>query len=143
LVDRRHLAPGVAAFVVASLVTLLGLRATANPPDTPRTGRAHIQLLGVNDLHGYLEPTDGLGGAAWLADAMNRAAARHPDSTIRVHAGDRPLDPDRLYTVAANELIATGDRFSVMQDHGQDKQTVGTDAQALSTYLQRRPGALG
>jgi 5'-nucleotidase len=89
LVDRRHLAPGVAAFVVASLVTLLGLRATASPPESaPRTGKAHIQLLGVNDLHGYLEPTAGLGGAAWLAAAMDRAAARHPDSTIRVHAGD-------------------------------------------------------
>jgi hypothetical protein len=30
-----------------------------------------------------------------------------------------------------------------MRDRGQDKQPVGTDAQALSTYLDRRPGALG
>jgi 5'-nucleotidase len=89
LVDRRHLAPGVAAFVVASLVTLLGLRATASTPESPpRTGKARIQLLGVNDLHGYLEPTNGLGGAAWLAAALDRAAARRPESTIRVHAGD-------------------------------------------------------
>jgi hypothetical protein len=57
-------------------------------------------------------------------------------------AHGRPLDPDRLYTVAANELIATGARFSVMRDHGQDKQAVGTDAQALTSYLERRPGAL-
>jgi 5'-nucleotidase len=54
----------------------------------------------------------------------------------------RPLQPDRVYTVAANELIATGARFSVMRDRGQDKQTVGTDAQALASYLERRPGAL-
>jgi 5'-nucleotidase len=54
----------------------------------------------------------------------------------------RPLQPDRLYTVAANELIATGARFSAMRDRGQDKQTVGTDAQALTSYLERRPGAL-
>jgi 5'-nucleotidase len=86
LIDRRHLAPGVAAFVVASLVALLGLRAVAGPPE--RSGVARIQLLGSNDLHGYLEPRGGLGGAAWFAAAMDRAARRQPKSTIRVHSGD-------------------------------------------------------
>jgi 5'-nucleotidase len=87
LVDRRHLAPGVAAFVAASLVALLGLRAAAGPP-TRGSDTARIQILGSNDLHGYLQPTGDLGGAAWFAAAMNRAAARQPKSTIRVHAGD-------------------------------------------------------
>jgi len=32
-VDRRHLAPGLAAFLAATLVALLGLRAAAGPPE--------------------------------------------------------------------------------------------------------------
>jgi 5'-nucleotidase len=88
-VERRHLAPGVAAFVAASLVALVGLRATAGAPqDTPRSGTVRIQLLGINDLHGHLEPSGDLGGAAWLAAELDRAAAADPGRTIRVHAGD-------------------------------------------------------
>jgi 5'-nucleotidase len=83
------LAPGAAAFVVAILVALLGLRAAAGPPSEPRrAGTVRIQLLGVNDLHGHLEPAGGLGGAAWLAAYLDRAAAAQPGRTIRVHAGD-------------------------------------------------------
>ena len=41
------------------------------------------------------------------------------------------------------ELIATGDRFSVLRDHGVGKRPVGTDVQALVSYLERRPNALG
>jgi hypothetical protein len=54
----------------------------------------------------------------------------------------RPLDSDRLYTVAANELISTGSRFSVLRDRGKEKRRVGTDVQALANYLQSDPGAL-
>jgi 5'-nucleotidase len=87
-VDRRHLAPGVAAFVVALLVTLLGLPALAGPPG-PNGPSAHIQLLGVNDFHGHLEPEGEVGGAAWLAAHLDRAAAARPSgTTIRVNAGD-------------------------------------------------------
>ncbi|MFL5868336.1 MAG: bifunctional metallophosphatase/5'-nucleotidase, partial [Thermoleophilaceae bacterium] len=87
--DRRHLAPGLAAFLAAALVALLGLRAAAGPPDDetqPRTVR--IQILGVNDLHGHLEPSGDTGGAAWLAAYLDRAAKSQPRRTIRVHAGD-------------------------------------------------------
>jgi 5'-nucleotidase len=54
----------------------------------------------------------------------------------------RELDPEKLYSVAANELIATGSRFSVLRDRGQRKRTVGTDVQALTAYLERHPGAV-
>jgi 5'-nucleotidase len=88
-VDRRHLAPGLAAFVAATLVALLGLRAAAGPPDDGRAhGTVRIQLLGVSDLHGHLEPSGDMGGAAWLAAHFDRAAAAQPGRTIRVHAGD-------------------------------------------------------
>jgi 5'-nucleotidase len=47
-----------------------------------------IQLLGMSDLHGHLQPAGDLGGAAWLAAHLDRAAATQPSHTIRVHAGD-------------------------------------------------------
>jgi 5'-nucleotidase len=89
-IDRRHLLPGAAAFTGALLVALLGLNAGADQPDpVPPPGTVELQLLGVNDFHGHLEPPQaGLGGAAWLGAWLNRAAGSHPDRTIRVHAGD-------------------------------------------------------
>ncbi len=87
--DRRHLAPGVAAFVAATLVALLGLyaRADSPPPQPPATGLVKLRLLGINDLHGHVEPpAPGLGGAAWLAADLERATI--PGHTIKVHAGD-------------------------------------------------------
>jgi 5'-nucleotidase len=89
-IDRRHLLPGAAAFAAASLVALLGLNAGADQPTAAkRGGTVELQLLGVNDFHGHLEPPEpGLGGAAWLGAWLNRAAMSHPDRTIRVHAGD-------------------------------------------------------
>jgi 5'-nucleotidase len=84
--------PGAAAFVAAILVALLGLYANADTP-SGSTGfdasgdRVKIRLLGVNDLHGHLEPPrPGLGGAAWLKAHLDRATV--PGRTIRVHAGD-------------------------------------------------------
>jgi 5'-nucleotidase len=89
-VDRRHLLPGAAAFAAALLVALLGLNAGADEPGPdPVSGRVQLQLLGVNDFHGHLEPPQpGVGGAAWLGAWLNRAATSHPERTIRVHAGD-------------------------------------------------------
>ena len=88
--DSRHLLPGAAAFAAALLVALLGLNAGADPPSaTARAGTVQIQLLGVNDFHGHLEPPEpDIGGAAWLGAWLNRAAESHDDRTIRVHAGD-------------------------------------------------------
>jgi 5'-nucleotidase len=88
-VPRRHLGPGVAAFAGALVVALLGLGAGADEPAPPPAGAVELQLLGVNDFHGHLEPPEpGLGGAAWLGAWLDRAASSHSDRTIRVHAGD-------------------------------------------------------
>jgi 5'-nucleotidase len=88
--DRRHLLPGAAAFGAALLVALLGLSAGADePPPPPATGNVELQLLGVNDFHGHLQPPQReLGGAAWLGAHLARAARSHPGRTITVHAGD-------------------------------------------------------
>lgn len=89
-IDRRHLLPGAAAFAAALLVALLGLNAGADQPEAePQPGSVELQLLGVNDFHGHLEPPEpNVGGAAWLGAWLNRAASSHPERTIRVHAGD-------------------------------------------------------
>jgi 5'-nucleotidase len=92
LANRRHLLPGAAAIAAALLVALLGLNAGADQPT--RAGEkperfVDLQLLGMNDLHGHLEPPEpGLGGVAWLGAWLDRAAESHPGRTIRVHAGD-------------------------------------------------------
>ena len=90
LSDRRHLLPGAAAFSAALLAALLGLNALAGEPAAPpRPGAVELQLLGVNDFHGHLEPpAPGIGGAAWLSAHLARAARSHPGRTITVHAGD-------------------------------------------------------
>jgi 5'-nucleotidase len=91
-VTLRNLAPGIAAFATAILVALIGLAASADPPsgdgaEGEREGVVKLRLLGVNDLHGHLEPPrDGIGGAAWLDAHLD--AATLPGRTIRVHAGD-------------------------------------------------------
>ncbi len=88
----RNLAPGIAAFAAAVLVALVGFAASAEAPSgdgagAARQGVAKLRLLGVNDLHGHLEPPrEGIGGAAWLDAHLD--AATLPGRTIRVHAGD-------------------------------------------------------
>ncbi len=87
-----RLLPGLAAFVAAMLVALLGLYAQAGTPEeprkkAPRRGVVKLRLLGVNDFHGHLEPPrPGIGGAAWLKSHLDGATLS--GRTIRVHAGD-------------------------------------------------------
>jgi 5'-nucleotidase len=70
------------------------------PPKPPRT--VDLQVLGVNDLHGNLEPTQvsgkPAGGVAWLASYLRQAEAQDPKGTIVAHAGD---------TVGASPLISS------------------------------------
>jgi 5'-nucleotidase len=63
----------------------------------PAAGAVAIQLLGVNDLHGNLEPpletlahgrARAAGGVAYLAAYLDRARARNPRGTLTLHSGD-------------------------------------------------------
>ncbi len=86
---RRTFAPGVAAFLAAGAVALLGLNASAgpDPAEEKPSGTVRLRLLGVNDLHGHLEPPrPGVGGVAWLKAHLDRQTV--PGRTIRVHSGD-------------------------------------------------------
>jgi 5'-nucleotidase len=93
-------------------VTLLWTTSVQSKP-APKSRVSEIQLLGVNDFHGNLEPIQNpsyrtptgnvegqiacgpnaegkiyAGGAAYLDAYMDRYAAADPKGTIRVHAGD-------------------------------------------------------
>jgi 5'-nucleotidase len=69
-------------------------------PKPPKT--VDLQVLGVNDLHGNLEPTlvsgQAAGGVAYLGSYLAAAKAADPQGTITVHAGD---------TVGASPLISS------------------------------------
>jgi 5'-nucleotidase len=71
-----------------------------HPPKPPRT--VDLQVLGVNDLHGNLEPTavsgQPAGGVAFLGSYLAAAKAQDPKGTIIAHAGD---------TVGASPLISS------------------------------------
>jgi 5'-nucleotidase len=71
-----------------------------HPPKPPRT--VQLQVLGVNDLHGNLEPTlvsgQAAGGVAYLGSYLAAAKAADPKGTIIAHAGD---------TVGASPLISS------------------------------------
>jgi 5'-nucleotidase len=70
------------------------------PPTRPRT--VDLQVLGINDLHGNLEPslvsTKAAGGVAYLGSYLAQAKAADPKGTIIAHAGD---------TVGASPLISS------------------------------------
>lgn len=115
LVPRPRLVLGASAVLGAGLVGTLSLSDAKEPSATSRTatshgagagregergsagGRVELQLLGVNDLHGHLEPSAPerrsgrrarRGGVAWLAGHLDRAERAYPGRTLRVHAGD-------------------------------------------------------
>ncbi|HYP49084.1 MAG TPA: bifunctional UDP-sugar hydrolase/5'-nucleotidase, partial [Thermoleophilaceae bacterium] len=48
------------------------------------------------------------------------------------------IRPERSYGVAANALIATGDRFPAMRDGARAKRVVGSDLEALVAWVERR-----
>jgi 5'-nucleotidase len=107
----------ILAFTLLSVLSTIWASQAESAPETrasSKSGVTNIQLLGVNDFHGNLEPianptyrtptdtegnptnVEGLitckgaaaGGAAYLDAYLDRNAARDPDGTIRVHAGD-------------------------------------------------------
>jgi 5'-nucleotidase len=68
-------------------------------------------------------------GLRWTEDSGSVTNIRTADGS--------PLDPSATYTVAANELLATGERFSVLRDRGRAKRPVGTDLDALARKIER------
>jgi 5'-nucleotidase len=81
------------------LFLVLALAACAGSPPPPHAANApvHVQLVALNDFHGWLEPPTGTvrladgtvpaGGGAWLAAHVARLRAEEPD-TLVVGAGD-------------------------------------------------------
>jgi 5'-nucleotidase len=121
------LLPGIAAFCAAMLVALMGVLAFADtpndqpsPPPVPKSGTVKIQVVGTNDLHGYLEPTGGLGGAGYLSAYLKEARGEAPGHTITVHAGDM---------IGASPLISTyfnhASTVAAINKMGFDVGTVG------------------
>jgi 5'-nucleotidase len=47
------------------------------------------------------------------------------------------IEPGRVYSVAANALIATGDRFPALRDRAWGKRVVGSDLEALVAWVER------
>ncbi|CAA9476655.1 MAG: 5'-nucleotidase [uncultured Rubrobacteraceae bacterium] len=88
----------LALALMLALLTIMASGAESKPrpgEPVPEDRTSTIQLLGVNDFHGQLEPTTRrdapgktLGGAAYLDSYFDRYEARNPERTIRVHAGD-------------------------------------------------------
>ncbi len=90
----RSLAVVALALALAS-GSIFAARAESRPgtKPVPEDRVADVQLLGVNDFHGNLEPPRlvngrSVGGAAYLDAYLDRYEANNPDRTIRVHAGD-------------------------------------------------------
>ena len=71
---------------------MAGVGVTVLADSTPPAGRVEVRLLGVNDFHGHLDPSEvegrPAGGAEYLGAHLDRSAAERPAATIRVHAGD-------------------------------------------------------
>ena len=83
----------LASMLAISLAWVAVAHGAAKPKPVPQNRITGIQLLGVNDFHGNLEPprqVDGrtVGGAAYLASYLNEYEADNPKRTITVHAGD-------------------------------------------------------
>ena len=80
-----------AVMLAATLLWSAGARSQQlRPPESDLT--TSVQLLGVNDFHGNLEPRTvngrNVGGAAYLDGYLDQYEAENPKRTIRVHAGD-------------------------------------------------------
>ena len=87
------LAVCVACMLAASAIWVASAESKPLTRPAPEGRTTNIQLLGVNDFHGNLEPprqVDGrtVGGAAYLASYLNDYEADNPRRTITVHAGD-------------------------------------------------------
>src|SRR5918998_559011 len=83
---------GLAVSMAMALMLAATLVWTTSARSETQNSYTDLQILGVNDFHGNLEPTirseQTLGGAAYLDAHLEQHAAEYPNATIRVHAGD-------------------------------------------------------
>lgn len=92
MVLRRHLPRTLVALAATGAALLAAARAPEVGAQTSGPVRlVHVRILGINDLHGHLDPSDvggrPAGGVAWLASYLDsRSADGTP--TLRVTAGD-------------------------------------------------------
>ena len=71
-------------------------------------------------------------GLTYTYNASNPAGERITSVTVN----GAPLDRNATYTVAANSFIATGgDGFTVFEEAAATQQTLGSDLDALETYI--------
>jgi 5'-nucleotidase len=82
---------------VAFTATSAALLSATRAPDVSATeggpeGSVRVRILGINDLHGHMDPTAvgdrRAGGVAWLSSWLDSASTGVP--SIRVTAGDSP-----------------------------------------------------
>ena len=124
---QRHWKSGVASLPILAAVLQLVACSAATPvgsaagEDSPAD--VDVRLIAFNDFHGYLDPpgdtvkvaqADGggvavpVGGAAFLAAAINRSKLGHPRSVV-VAAGDlvgaSPLDSGMFHDEPAVEVL--------------------------------------
>lgn len=110
----------IAGVILAALAAAAGLATTpaADNGESPGSGGSvNVRILGLNDLHGHLEPPSTIegglvGGVAALAGYLNLFEAENPGPTYRVHSGDMvggsPLASGRFHddpTVEAMNLM--------------------------------------
>jgi 5'-nucleotidase len=91
--SRPLAAVALALAMAAALISAATAESKPGAKPVPEDRIAEIQLLGVNDFHGNLEPPRQVGGrtvggAAYLDAYMDGYEAQNPERTIRVHAGD-------------------------------------------------------
>lgn len=86
----------LAGLVLAAILTLLSCQPLPSPGSPAPTAPIEITILHVNDTHGRLlpelaktvDPTTPVGGAAYLAAAIEDERAKNPDGTLMLSAGD-------------------------------------------------------
>ena len=78
-------------------------------------------------------------GLTYRTDPSAPAGAR---ATAVELADGRPLEAERSHTVAASELLTTGERFSTLRAQRWAARPVGTEVEALVAEVERRPAAL-
>ena len=131
-----------------------------------RLGTAAVDRLAVNAQRAFagadiafLNPGNtrselGAGPISY-AEAFEAQAYEHPVWRLRMRGSDlravtaeqprllvsgpRNLDPDVVYTVAANGVVAEREPFA----RGTDREIVGTDLEALVAWLEREPSRGG